>query len=80
VAGPSSGNRPSPNRDTHACSIDWGDGSTTTAAVVEKSGKGTCTGSHAYAAAGNRTIRVTVRDDEGAEASASVGITATPAF
>jgi hypothetical protein len=44
-------------KDTHTCSIDWGDGSTTAGAVAERSGKGTCTGSHAYAAAGARTIR-----------------------
>jgi hypothetical protein len=60
-------------KDTHTCSIAWGTG-TTAGVVSERSGRGTCTGTRAYAAAGNRTIRVTVRDDEGAEAVATVSI------
>jgi hypothetical protein len=47
--------------DTHTCSIDWGDGTTTAGTVAG----GTCTGSHAYATAGTRTITVTVTDDDG---------------
>jgi hypothetical protein len=63
--------------DTHTCTIAWGDGATTAGTVTETGGKGTCTGSHAYTASGNRTIQVMVRDDEGAEGSATVGITIT---
>ena len=54
--------------------IDWGDGTTTAGVVTERSGRGTCAASHAYAAAGDKTIRVTVRDDEGAEGTAAVRI------
>jgi hypothetical protein len=42
--------------------------------VSERSGYGGCTGSHTYAAAGEHTVRVTVRDDEGAEGSAAVPV------
>jgi hypothetical protein len=61
-------------KDTHTCAIDWGDGATTAGAVTERSGRGTCTGSRTYPTAGIRTIRVVVRDDEGAEAASTVGI------
>jgi hypothetical protein len=50
--------------DTHTCTINWDDGNTTTGAVVEASGTGTCTGSHAYTAPGVYTILVTVTDDD----------------
>jgi hypothetical protein len=56
--------------DTHGCSIDWGDGSTTTGVIAS----GACGGSHSYAAAATPTITVTVTDDDGGSASDSVGI------
>ena len=54
--------------DTHTCSIDWGDGTTTTGSIAS----GTCTGSHAYAAIGVPTVTVTVTDDDTGSGSDSI--------
>ena len=51
--------------DSHTCSIDWGDGTTTA---------GSCTGSHTYGTLGVPSITVTATDDDGAIGSASIGI------
>jgi hypothetical protein len=63
--------------DTHTCSIAWGDGTSSTGAVSESSGAGTCLSSHAYSSTGNFTISVTVRDSGGATATATSAITVT---
>jgi len=55
--------------DTHTCSINWGDGSTTAGTVAEAAGSGTCTDSHTYATPGVYTICVTVTDNGGLQAS-----------
>jgi hypothetical protein len=60
--------------DTHTCSIDWGDATTTAGTVVESAGAGTCTGSHSYSIHGPKTIKVSVTDDDGGVGSASVTI------
>jgi hypothetical protein len=60
--------------DTHTCSIDWGDGLTEPGVVVEASGSGTCTGSHAYATAGFKTITAEVTDDDGGVGSFAVTV------
>jgi PKD domain/Bacterial Ig domain len=60
--------------DTHTCSIDFGDGTVIAGTVVEVAGAGTCTGTHTYSAGGMKTIKVTVTDDDGGAASASVTI------
>ncbi|HEX6130245.1 MAG TPA: PKD domain-containing protein, partial [Actinomycetota bacterium] len=44
-----------PGADTHTCSIDWGDGATTSG----------CGGAHTYAAGGTYTVTVTATDDDG---------------
>lgn len=46
--------------DTHTCSIDWGDGSTSTGTVAG----GTCTSTHTYDAIGTDEVTVTVTDDD----------------
>jgi hypothetical protein len=50
--------------DTHTCSINWDDGSTTTGTVTESAGSGTCTGSHTFASAGVYSATVTITDDD----------------
>jgi len=45
--------------DTHTCTIDWGDNTTSDGAVAEL----TCAGSHSYTAAGVYTVTVTVTDN-----------------
>jgi hypothetical protein len=59
--------------DTHAATVDWGDGSTTAAFVDELDGSGTITADHAYSEAGIYTLRVQVQDDDGAWAEAFSG-------
>ena len=56
--------------DTHTCSIDWGDGATTTGVVAA----GSCTGSHTYGAIGVYPIVVTVTDDDGGIGTAQVTV------
>jgi streptogramin lyase len=60
--------------DTHTCSIDWDDGTVAVGKVGEALGSGTCTGSHAYATGGRKTIRVTISDDDGGLEAVAVTI------
>jgi hypothetical protein len=64
-------------KDTHTCTIAWGDGTTSTGTVSESGGAGTCTSNHSWSATGNYTITVTVRDNAGATATATSAITVT---
>ena len=63
--------------DTHTCTINWGDGTSSTGTVTESGGAGTCASSHAWASTGNYTITVTVKDSSGATATATSAITVT---
>jgi PKD repeat protein len=51
--------------DTHTAVWDWGDGATSASAVNETNGSGSVSGSHAYAAAGVYTVKLTVTDKDG---------------
>jgi hypothetical protein len=55
----------------YTATIDWGDGSSTTAGTVSGSGNSfVVTGSHTYAAAGDYQFHVTIADQDGSAASA----------
>ncbi|TPW17944.1 MAG: PDK repeat-containing protein, partial [bacterium] len=51
--------------DTHTATVDWGDGTTVAAAVLNN----TLTAQHVYGDNGTYDVTVTVRDDEGAATS-----------
>lgn len=53
--------------DTHACTIDWGDGTTTPPSPATSP----CAGSHTYAGPGIYRVGVTVTDSDGAAGTAS---------
>ena len=59
--------------DTHTCSIDWGDATTTPGVVAG----GKCTGSHTYSWIGVPTITVTVTDDDSGVGTGSITLTVT---
>lgn len=61
--------------DTHAAVIDWGDGVTTTAAVIEPGSPGSVSGSHTYPDDGVFTVTVSVRDSAGNSAQDTVAVT-----
>jgi hypothetical protein len=61
--------------DSLACSITWGDGSTSTAPATG----GTCTASHAYTGlVVMQTVTVSASDDDGGTAGASANVTLAP--
>ena len=51
--------------DTHSATIEWGDGTASSAEVVEGDGSGSVIGSHAYATAGVYRVSVSVTDKDG---------------
>ena len=61
--------------DTHTCTINWGNGTTTAGTVSESNGSGTCSATRSYSVAGDFTIVATVTDNAGASTTASVIIT-----
>jgi Ca2+-binding RTX toxin-like protein len=61
--------------DTHTASIDWGDGTVTSATISEAAGSGSIAGEHAYAAGGIYTITVDLLDDDtGADSQTTIAV------
>lgn len=56
--------------DTHTCSVDWGDASTTVGAIAS----GSCTATHAYSVAGVYSVSVTITDDDTGVAMSSLRV------
>jgi hypothetical protein len=63
--------------DTHTALIDWGDGDSSSGLVTEAGGRGSVTGEHTYRAPGSYEARVTVTDDDGGWAAATLTIEVT---
>jgi len=64
---------------SYSASVDWGDGSSPTAGVVEAGDDGYVVGgTHTYAAAGSYSATVTVEDADGVQAVVTVPVTVTP--
>jgi hypothetical protein len=62
-----------PGADTHTCSINWDDGSTTAGVVGGTTPNKSCTATHSFpAGAGVYTIQVTVNDGDGGTDTESV--------
>jgi trimeric autotransporter adhesin len=61
--------------DTHTCTVDFADGTPVAVGTVAQApGSGTCTTSHAFTALGAHNVLVTVTDDDGGAATATVKV------
>ncbi|MCP3936054.1 MAG: DUF11 domain-containing protein, partial [Actinomycetia bacterium] len=60
--------------DTHAATVDWGDGPIEPAAVIQGSGTGTIGAQHVFATAGTYTAEVCVTDNDGGAACDSLQV------
>ena len=66
-------------RDTHAATVNWGDGSGPQTAIVDETrGRGSISATHTYAASGNFTIVVNVTDSTGKTTSTFRLVTVEP--
>ncbi len=72
---------PGGSRKDYSASINWGDGTASTAGSIAASGSGgfTIAGAHTYARAGKFTATVTVKDVGGATASTNDDVAIAPA-
>ena len=59
------------SNDVLTCTVEWGDGASTTGTIAD----GVCTATHTYTADGAWEVTVTVTDDDGASASDSIILT-----
>ncbi len=61
--------------DTHAATIDWGDGTTSEAVIATVGGVGTIAGEHVYEAGGIYSVSVTLSDEaDGVAAAAAAAV------
>ena len=60
--------------DTHTAVVDWGDGITEPATLVESNGTGTVSGAHVYVDDGQSTVTVTITDNLGASSNTSFAV------
>jgi Ca2+-binding RTX toxin-like protein len=61
--------------DVHTARVDWGDGSSSDAQIVESNGSDGLQASHAYAGGGVYTIAVTLKDDDtGTDAKTTLAV------
>jgi hypothetical protein len=51
--------------DTHTATIDWGDGTVTSATVLQSAGSGSISGQHTYTSGGRFHVTVEVTDNDG---------------
>jgi hypothetical protein len=56
-------------KDTHVCSVNWDDDTTSNGIVTETNGSGTCTATHTYTTPGVYSVIVTITDDDTGSAS-----------
>jgi Ca2+-binding RTX toxin-like protein len=61
--------------DTHLATIDWGDGTTSEAAITESNGSGSLSGSHEYTGGGMYEVKVRLSDDDSGTAIQSTSAT-----
>jgi hypothetical protein len=66
-------------QDTHTASINWGDGNSSNATIIEANGIGALSANHIYSRGGLYTITVTLLDDDTGGASAIAPATITGA-
>ena len=59
-------------QDTHGCSVNWDDGTTSNGTLTEVNGSGMCTASHTYTSPGVYSVVVTVTDDDTGSASRGI--------
>ncbi|HMC64995.1 MAG TPA: PKD domain-containing protein, partial [Gemmataceae bacterium] len=61
--------------DMHTATVDWGDGSRSTATVTESAGSGTVAATHVYADNGAYTVSLQVQDRDGGSAGRTAAAT-----
>jgi VCBS repeat-containing protein len=62
--------------DTHAATVDWGDGAVSEAVVTDSGGSGAFSASHTYASGGIYEVTISLTDDDGGVATRTTTIMA----
>ena len=61
-------------QDTHTATMDWGDGASTTPALIQAAGSGAVTDTHVYEAPGLYALTLAVTDDDTQAGTATVSV------